>query len=717
MNDAQALIPAVVAAGGGSALMGSIVFYEYRREAQMRASRQAYSVIFPIGTTPEAAEAALKSLSGLNYTFELVSEVVADETGIHHLLHVPERVAASVIDQLSAAMPGIRLDPVEARPTGVVTTATRITVPINAALRSDDAVSSTRALLGGLGALRDGERLSLRWALRPSSAPTPADNTESPRTPRAKIEERSQRQRLTNPGFALTGLLLVRAPKASRAHELSGHVVSILRSRRSIGNGLMMRRAAIRSGTLMPGTGRRRGWLSVPEVVGLLGWPLGDQAIHGVDLGAARRISVPRGVSSTGRRLLVGRDAYGERDVGLTAEAARHHLAVVGPSGTGKSVLLARGILDDLEAGYGGVLVDPKSDLVRDVLDRVPPRQADRVVVLDPASGGRVPGLNLMSVGDPDLRADVVLSVLRSLFRDSWGIRTDQYLRLGLRTLGELPEPMLTDWLRLFADVGFRREAVARLRDPLLVAAWQSYESLSLAEQQQHVAAPMSKVISLLSRPQVRAVLAQRQPRLDIPRLLAERKWLLVALSPGTLGQPASQLLGAIVTFAVWTAIEARSAVPPEQRRPVFLYLDELQSVSELPFGLEYFFERTRGLGCGVTVATQALGRLPHSLQQSLLGNVGSLISFRLGYDEAVRVSRELPGLDGRDLQALRPFEVAARISTGAGSSVTVVTGRTEPLHSAQSYGQDPASIDEELRDRQDGATGSDAGIGRGRRA
>ena len=193
------------------------------------------------------------------------------------------------------------------------------------------------------------------------------------------------------------------------------------------------------------------------------------------------------------------------------------------------------------------------------------------------------------------------------------------------------------------------------------------------------------------------------------------------------LGEPASRLLGAILTYAVWTAVEARAAIPRDQRRPVFLYLDELQTLSTLPFGLEYFFERARGLGCGVTVATQALARLPQRLQQSLLGNVGSLVSFRLGYDEANRVARDIPGLAAGDLQALRRFEVAARIGTGTGSSVATVTGQTEPLpdrtgqadyirqRSAARYGQDSSDIDEGLRKQQKlDFTGEDQ-LGRGR--
>ncbi len=729
MNETTALTPAVIALGGGTALYGGIYLHEHRRETAMRASRETYSLVFPVGTDPGAAVAALRSLAGVDWRYELVAEVVAESDRIHHLLHLPSRVATSVIDHLSGGIPGLSVDPGEARQTGPVTLAWRIVVPMRALVRTEDPAATSRALLGGLSALRDDERVSLRWAVRSGGpARVPEALEQKATSSAAKAELKAWRARVGEPGFKVAGRLLIRADHPpARARELAGHVGAVLRSRRGAGAGLLVRRGRVRDGAVMPATGRTRGWLGAAELLPLLGWPVGQEPIPGVELGVARRVPVPRGLPQEGRRLLIGRDAYGERVVSLSVEAARHHLAVVGPSGTGKSVLLARCILDDIEAGYGGVVLDPKADLVADLLDRIPRRHADRIVVLDPASPGPVPGLDLLSVGDPDLRADVVLGALGAIFKGSWGIRIDTYLRLGLRTLTELEHPVLTDWLRLFTDTRFRRATVARLRDPLLLAAWESYEALSPAEQQQHVAAPMSKVVSLLSRPQVRAVLAQRQPKLDIARLLADGRWLLVSLSPGVLGEPASRLLGAVLTYAVWTAIEARTAIPRDQRRPVFLYLDELQSLSTLPFGLEYFFERARGLGCGVTVATQALGRLPQNLQQSLLGNVGSLVSFRLGYDEASRVARDIPGLAAQDLQGLRRFEVAARIGTGMGSSVATLTGRTEPLpdrtgqadhirqRSATQYGQDPSQIDEGLREQQKLDLPGKEQVGRGR--
>lgn len=414
------LIPALAAAGGGGALLAGIAIHEHRQNAAMRDSRLSYSMIFPLGSDGHAALSALESLSGLGTQFEIVAELVAGARGIHHLLHLPERTASSALNHLSAGLPGMRCDAVEARSTGPVTASMRFTVPLRALLRIDDAEHASRSLLSGLAALRDGERLSLRWALRPSTQlPTP--ETKRPTSLRGHAQQRESRARVGARGFTTAGLLLVRASTKTRTTELLNHVIGVVRGRRGVGVGLMFRRGRIRDGSVMPVTGRARGWLSAAELLPLLGWPLGKEMVPGVELGASRRLPVPRDIARTGRTLLIGRDAYGDRPVALSAEAARHHLAVVGPSGSGKSSLLGRSILDDLENGYGGVVIDPKADLVADVLDRVPARHADRVVVLDAASPDPIPGLDLLGVGDPDLRSDVVLGALGSIFKDSLG--------------------------------------------------------------------------------------------------------------------------------------------------------------------------------------------------------------------------------------------------------------------------------------------------------
>jgi hypothetical protein len=554
--------------------------------------------------------------------------------------------------------------------------AVRLFVPTPAFLRTNGVEPAARALLSGLAALREGEQVVVRWALRPGSAP---ERRGEPADRRGRERERAWRRKAGGPGFRVAGLVLVRAAGIARARELAEHVVASLRSRGAAGLRPTWERSS-RGLASLPRTTGSSGWLSVAEALGLLAWPLGTEAIPGVTVGASRELPVPRDVPREGRRLFLGWGSSGERPVALSPQSSLHHLAVVGPTGVGKSALLANAALQDIGAGYGGAILDPKDDLVEAILDRVPAQHAERVVVLDPAAGAGVPGLALLSAGDPELRSDVIVGALKSIFHASWGIRSELYMRLAVRTLAEVPGAALSDVGRLFADGSYRRAAVRQLRDPFLAASWTGYEALSAGEKAQHVQSPMAKVTALLSRPSVRRVLSSPDPRLDIPTLLRERRWLLVPLGPSRLGEPASQFTAALVLYCLWAAVEARAILPPAQRHPIFITLDELPGVARLPFSFESLAERSRGLGAGLSVGVQSLARLPESLRVALLANVASLVTFRAGADDAARLARELPGLGGSDVQGLGRFEVAARVGTGIGSSVAVMTGRTEPL-------------------------------------
>jgi hypothetical protein len=157
--------------------------------------------------------------------------------------------------------------------------------------------------------------------------------------------------------------------------------------------------------------------------------------------------------------------------------------------------------------------------------------------------------------------------------------------------------------------------------------------------------------------------------------------------------------------------------------------LDELQNLTNLPVSLEVFFERLRSLNCAVVAATQAAGRLPEGLRQALFANVGSLLAWRSGADEAARLSRELAPFTAADLMALGRFEVAARVSTGSLGSSAILTGHTEPLPpatgqagrirrlSAERYGRAPKEIEEALRRRSTSESRENTGFGRTGRA
>jgi hypothetical protein len=212
-------------------------------------------------------------------------------------------------------------------------------------------------------------------------------------------------------------------------------------------------------------------------------------------------------------------------------------------------------------------------------------------------------------------------------------------------------------------------------------------------------------------------------------------KIVVVSLGSGKVGGPAARLLGALVMFALWRATQARVALEPDARRPFFVYLDEVQALTDLPIPLDHFFEQARGLGVGISVATQATAALPERLRRSILTNAGSIIAFRTGADEARVLARELPGIEPQDILGLGRYEAVARLSLGHGAVAPTLTGTSLPPasatgfgaalrdHAASRFGMDRAQVEARIRDRyehgpEDGlGDGDDGPVGRIRRA
>jgi hypothetical protein len=722
-------LPTLLAAGGiGSAMIAGIATWERKQRLVMRRSMKRHSLIFPMSLDPTAAKLGLSALTGLPLGTELVFEVSVTHTGITHALFVPQAVEASVMSGLTAAIPALRITEESPERSGTSRVALRVYLPTPSVLAGENPGGTLR-ILAGL-ALAEGETVAVRWGVSPA-APTTL-RTPEPMDRAAKEVELAWRQKTkVSAGFQIAGLVVVAASSSSRARAIVGQVSTILRTQRGPVGGLRL--TSERSGRSMaslPHPSRASGWANAVETLPLLMWPLGE-AIPGVQVGAARELRVPAHVPRVGGlRLMTGRDRGGKkRPVVLSTEAGTMHLGLFGKTGSGKSSVLGRVVLDSLAAGEGGVLIDPK-DLTDELVDRVPAADADRVVVLNPLANVAV-GLDLFGSGDTTLRSDTILSALKGV-SDGWGPRIDQYLRLGLNTVATgLPDPVLSDWLRLYSDSALRAAAIAKLDDPIAIAEWRTYNALSPAEQAQFIIPAASRISNLLSRPALRGVLNQPRPKLNIGRLLQERKWLLISANPGVLGEPAAYLLTSIAAYLTWAAVESRATVAPEHRHPVRLVLDELQSLASLPIGLETFFERTRSMNCGVVCATQAASRLPESVRQSLFGNVSSLLTFAAGADEAARLAREFPGLNTEDVMSLGRYECALRLNTaGLGSGSAVVTGHTEPLppktgqaqtirrRTAKRYGCDRREIEAELRQRIEGRPGQDNdSLGRTRRA
>jgi hypothetical protein len=372
---------------------------------------------------------------------------------------------------------------------------------------------------------------------------------------------------------------------------------------------------------------------------------------------------------------------------------------------------MAHLIVQDMEAGRGVVVIDPKGDLVEDLLARVPEDRRDDVVVLDPADSDPV-GLNGLT-GDADLAADTLLAIFHQLYADSWGPRTHDILHASLLTLARRGDASLVLIPTLLTNHGFRRSVVGRQvkADPLgLGSFWAWYDGISEAERQNAIAPLLNKLRPVLLRPGIRGVLGQRQPRFQMSDVFDKKRILLVSLSKGRLGPEAGHLLGSVVVGMVWNAALARAAHTPSDRRsPVMLHIDEVQDYLRLPGDLGDALAQGRGLGLGITLAHQALPQLTPVIREAILANARSRVTFGLSPRDARDIAGMTRGqLVSDDFMSLPAFSAYASLLTqGTPSDWFSLTTRPMPektssaqdirARSRTSYGRPLADIEADL--------------------
>ena len=364
-----------------------------------------------------------------------------------------------------------------------------------------------------------------------------------------------------------------------------------------------------------------------------------------------------------------------------STEALLHHLHVLGPTGTGKSVTLLNLALQDIEAGRSVVVIEPKGDLVEDILERLPQGRVEDVVVFDPLDRRGVVGLNpLDGNGASRLKADGLYSIFADLFADSLGVRTADILHASLLTLARRPDASLIQLPLLLSNPTLRRRLTASVMGDLALGPfWAWYENLHEAEQANVIAPLMNKLRALILDPVIRRVIGQTAPRFRIDQVLAGRKVLLVPLPVDKLGEQGASLLGSLLIGQLWAATQRRANVPVSERRPVAVYVDEAQRFLHLGADLSDVLATSRSYGVGWTLAHQYLGQLPPELRTAVLANCRSRIGFQLAREDAEAIAKTAGGLlEPEDFTGLTAYHVYASIYD-AGRVQPYASGRTLP--------------------------------------
>jgi hypothetical protein len=305
-------------------------------------------------------------------------------------------------------------------------------------------------------------------------------------------------------------------------------------------------------------------------------------------------------------------------------------------------------------------------------------------VVIDPSDKCPV-GLNplVSKRQNPALVADSILAVLKELYADSWGPRTQDILTGALMTLAQTPRSTLV-WLpSLLTDARFRHKLTKRLSDPIgLEPFWNAFEAMTPGQRDQAIAPVLNKLRQFMLRPALRSVLGQTEPKFDLGDLFSQRRIVLVSLNKGLIGSEGARLLGSLVVAQLWPLILSRASLPPERRQIVSVFIDEVQDYLTLPTDLADALSQARGLGVGFTLAHQYRNQLPPNLRAGVDANAQNKIVFGLNAGDAHDMAAMAPDLDVNDFMLLPRFGVYAHLMNG-GHSTGWISGKTFPASPA----------------------------------
>ena len=616
--------------------------------------------------------------------------------------------------------------------------------PVGVGLATERLVAVVRAVLAALATTAKDEELVVQLQLGRRFSPEALGRVE----PQGWLEllglvpipslsgERGRRMRAQVGRHRAAGCLRlgVRAASPLRQRTLLQGLLGALRLLE--GPGVRLRARTEHPAKL---NGVRRPWrpgleLGAGEIVAMAGWPVGELPLPATPSAHPRVLALPQ-ARETQRAFATGvADQAGER-LGISIGDALYHTVLLGPTGAGKSTALAHLALADIAAGRGVLLIDPKTDLVADILARIPEQRRDDVVVIDPTSSRPV-GINPLARAQtacgasPELVADTVLATLKGVFAESWGVRVEQVLAAALVTLARTPGATLVDLPLLLTNAAYRQRLIAASgADPLGTGQfWAAYEALSEAQRQQWVGPVLTRLQPFLIRPHLRATLGQAAPSFNLGEVFTQRRIVLVSLNKGVLGAESARLLGSLLVGQLWPLILARAAVEPSRRHVVSVFIDEVQDYLSLPGSLADALAQARSLGAAFHLAHQYRGQLPAALKAGIDANARNKIIFSLSAADAAELARQAIGLEAADFQLLPRFGVYARTmhhgrenpwchATTLPPTPPVQDALTLRASSQARYGQDAAQTEAALlarigqNDNTPGDTSGDAVI------
>ena len=380
---------------------------------------------------------------------------------------------------------------------------------------------------------------------------------------------------------------------------------------------------------------------------------------------------------------------------GIRPVDRRRHVYVIGKTGMGKTTLLENMIRSDIEAGKGVCVIDPHGDLAEATLRFIPKHRTNDVVVFDPSDRDFPLAFNMLEGKNAEQRgliASGLIGVIKKLNEDSWGPRLEHFLRNTVLALVEAPDTTMLGITRMLVDKEYRKKILKHVEDPMVQSFWKTeFDAMAPAKLTEAVGPIQNKVGQFLSAPLIRNIVGQPKSTLDLRFAMDTGKIVIVNLSKGKIGEDNSTMLGSMLITKFQIDAMSRADIPESERRDFSLFVDEFQNFATDSFAT--ILSEARKYKLSLTMANQYIAQMSDEVSAAVFGNVGSLVSFQVGIDDAKVLAEQF------DENRIEPIHLASLPKYKIYNRV-MVDGMTTPVFSADTLPPPDHDSGEDVEER-----------------
>jgi hypothetical protein len=353
------------------------------------------------------------------------------------------------------------------------------------------------------------------------------------------------------------------------------------------------------------------------------------------------------------------------RKFGIKTDDRRRHMYIIGKTGMGKTTMLENMVLHDIYNGHGIGIVDPHGDFAEKILDFIPAHRINDVVYFNPADGDNPIGFNVLEVHSEEqkfLIAAGLMGVFKKIWPDVWSGRMEYILNNVLLALLDSQGSTLLGINRMLSDKKYRKQVVSQIKDPVVKKFWvDEYASWTEKYAVEAGSAIQNKIGQFLSASLIRNMVAQVKSTINVRNIMDSQKIFIMNLSKGRIGEDSSRLLGGMLITQIQLAAMERVDTPEADRKDFFLYVDEFQNFATPSFA--NILSEARKYRLSLIMAHQYIAQLDEVVRDAVFGNVGTMVSFRVGAADAEYLEQEFtPTFLQEDIVNLSKYRVFLKL-------------------------------------------------------